>query len=134
MKQIVNVILLGILVLQALCGQCMAGKAIGIEGLPKSNFNVVSETALGESAGLFVGINEFNEDDGLAELNFAVNDAIEQAHVFVRELKLIPAKTVFSVCPAHQVQILLGKSLNYLKKMGWRFYRQKSPAFYGLYV
>lgn len=48
-----------------------------------------------ENAGLFVGINEFPKDPGISSLHFAVNDAIELAHLFVFELKLIPAKQCF---------------------------------------
>ena len=67
-------------------------KAISVEQLPKNEYRLVADRAQGDSAGLFVGVNEFDEDDGLASLNCAVNDAIGQAHVFVRELKLIPAE------------------------------------------
>ncbi len=44
------------------------------------------------NAGLFVGINSFTEDRGLSPLQFAVHDAIEQAYLFVVELRLIPPK------------------------------------------
>jgi formylglycine-generating enzyme required for sulfatase activity/uncharacterized caspase-like protein len=43
------------------------------------------------SAGLFVGINEFS-DRRLNGLQFAVNDAVGMAHLFVEELQLIPAE------------------------------------------
>lgn len=43
----------------------------------------------GGNAGLFVGVNEF-EDGNVSPLRFAVHDAIEQAYLFVVELKLIP--------------------------------------------
>ncbi len=41
------------------------------------------------NAGVFVGINKFQEGSELKTLEFAVNDAIELAHLFVFELKLI---------------------------------------------
>lgn len=50
----------------------------------------VSALAPGGNAGLFVGINEFRVDTAVRPLNFAVNDAIAQAHLFVVELKLLP--------------------------------------------
>jgi formylglycine-generating enzyme required for sulfatase activity len=43
------------------------------------------------NAGLFVGVNRF-DDDGLTPLQFAVNDAVELAYLFVFEIKLIPAE------------------------------------------
>jgi len=50
----------------------------------------VSAVAPGGNAGLFVGVNQFSVDHELRPLNFAVNDAIAQAHLFCLELKLIP--------------------------------------------
>jgi hypothetical protein len=47
------------------------------------------------SAGLFVGVNEFTVDKGISRLNYAVHDAVETAHLFVFELKLIPAKNCY---------------------------------------
>lgn len=55
----------------------------------------VSATAPGGNAGLFVGVNQFVEDESLRALAFAVNDAIAQAHLFVVELKLIPPANAF---------------------------------------
>lgn len=47
-----------------------------------------------ESAGLFVGVSHF-EDPGLAEIPFAVDDAVDLAHLFALELRLIlPEKLV----------------------------------------
>lgn len=42
------------------------------------------------NAGVFVGVNEFAENSGLSPLHYAVHDAVELAHLFVFELKLIP--------------------------------------------
>ncbi len=50
----------------------------------------VAAVAPGGNAGLFVGVNQFSKDTSLRPLNFAVNDAVAQAHLFVVELKLIP--------------------------------------------
>ena len=41
------------------------------------------------SAGLFVGVRSFTSDDNLAELVFAVDDAIDLAHLFSLELGLL---------------------------------------------
>ena len=51
----------------------------------------VADAAPGGSAGLFVGVNEFADPSGrVSNLRFAVNDAVELAHLFVLELRLIP--------------------------------------------
>jgi len=50
-----------------------------------------------ESAGLFVGIRHF-DDERLAEVPFAVDDAIDLAHLFALELDLIaPGKLVLAL-------------------------------------
>jgi len=49
-----------------------------------------SEAPVG-NAGMFVGVGRFTEDDSWVQLRFAPHDAIELAHLFVHELKLIPA-------------------------------------------
>jgi len=69
-----------------------ARRAIVVEELPSNKLIPVSESPSNDSTGLFVGINDFKEDKGLAQLDYAVNDAVEQAYVFVFELKLIPAR------------------------------------------
>ena len=52
----------------------------------------VGETPPAGGAGLFVGVNEFTDPTGrVGNLRFAVNDAVSLAHLFVRELRLIPA-------------------------------------------
>jgi Tfp pilus assembly protein PilF len=55
----------------------------------------VAGAASAGNAGLFMGVNEFVEDESLRPLAFAVNDAIGQAHLFVNELKLISPKNTF---------------------------------------
>jgi hypothetical protein len=47
------------------------------------------------NAGLFVGINTFTDDQGIRPLDFAVNDAVAQAHLFVIELRLIVPNNAF---------------------------------------
>jgi formylglycine-generating enzyme required for sulfatase activity/uncharacterized caspase-like protein len=68
---------------------------------PKLNRNLTVESTLlepvadavpPENMGLFIGVNDFTKDANLSRLQFAVNDAVELAYVFVFELKLIPAK------------------------------------------
>jgi formylglycine-generating enzyme required for sulfatase activity len=44
---------------------------------------------------LFVGVNQFTVDKALRPLQFAVNDAIAQAHLFVLDLKLLPPANTF---------------------------------------
>lgn len=46
------------------------------------------------NAGLFIGVNKF-DDAGLNQLQFAVNDAVEQAYLFVFTLKLIAPENCF---------------------------------------
>ncbi|MFO0819469.1 MAG: SUMF1/EgtB/PvdO family nonheme iron enzyme [Pirellulales bacterium] len=55
-------------------------------------FEPVEGSAPQGNAGLFIGVNDFTKDKQLNRLQFAVNDAAEQAHLFVFELKLIPAQ------------------------------------------
>ncbi|MFO0819472.1 MAG: SUMF1/EgtB/PvdO family nonheme iron enzyme [Pirellulales bacterium] len=76
-----------------------AGQAPGPNGSPESsarNVTIAIEPVESEApqgnAGLFVGVNEFSDDPGLNPLQFAVHDAIELAHLFVFELRRIPAK------------------------------------------
>ncbi len=50
-----------------------------------------------ESAGLFVGVRQF-DDEELSEVPFAVDDAVDLAHLFALELELIPpGKVVLSL-------------------------------------
>jgi hypothetical protein len=46
------------------------------------------------AAGIFLGINDF-EDEDLAQLNFAVDDAVDVAYLFSEELKLISPRNVW---------------------------------------
>src|SRR4051812_49248329 len=49
---------------------------------------------LDDSAGLFVGINEF-KDEKLEHLEIAVDDAVDLAFLFCKELKLITPKNAY---------------------------------------
>lgn len=93
-------------------------RAIGIEQLPKNKLLPVSKAASGDSAALFVGVNEFNKDAGLASLSCAVNDAIGQAHLFVRELKLIPAQNCILCLSGSPSTPVAAKQLELLRKDG----------------
>src|SRR5687768_8945453 len=73
-------------------GEAPAGEAPAPVSRGLSFVGPLKSDTPGQSAGLFIGVNEFAKDDGIATLNFAVNDAIELAHLFVLELKLIPPK------------------------------------------
>jgi len=55
----------------------------------------LASTASEGNAALFVGVNRFTEDRTLRTLEFAVNDAIAQAHLFVAELKLVSPANCF---------------------------------------
>jgi len=72
-----------------------SSRAIGLSGISNNPVHSVMAKPSSDSAGLFVGVNTFPEDSGLASLACAVNDAIAQAYLFVRELKLIPAENCY---------------------------------------
>ena len=91
-------------------------RGIGIEQLPKNEFIPVNKAASGDSAALFIGVNEFNKDTGLAPLSCAVNDAIGQAHLFVRELKLIPAQNCILCVSGSPSTAIAAKQLELLRK------------------
>ncbi|MBI9016557.1 MAG: SUMF1/EgtB/PvdO family nonheme iron enzyme [Phycisphaerae bacterium] len=93
-------------------------KAIGVEPLPENKLNTVVSKASISSAALFVGVNDFTEDQGLASLDCAVNDAIAQAHVFVRELKLIPAKNCIICLSGKPSNNIISMQLALLKADG----------------
>ena len=67
----------------------------GFEVADESRSLPVSDTAPPSNAGLFVGVNKFTVDDGLRPLQFAVDDAIAQANLFVLELKLVTAANCY---------------------------------------
>jgi formylglycine-generating enzyme required for sulfatase activity len=73
-------------------GPATTGRSAVVES---TLFEPVAGQASPGNAGLFVGVNEFTKDDRLKWLEFAVHDAVEQAYLFVFELKLIPAENCF---------------------------------------
>ncbi|MCF7954285.1 MAG: caspase family protein [Phycisphaerae bacterium] len=93
-------------------------RAIGVEALPRNEFNVVSEIPSRQSAALFVGVNSFSEDNGLAGLKCAVNDAVEQAYVFVSELKLVKPENCILCLSGEPTNPFIGKMLELLKQSG----------------
>ena len=115
-----RVIVLCITLVLAICNLSFAEgvRVIGVEQLPKNEFLSVNKAASGNSAALFVGVNEFNKDAGLASLNCAVNDAVEQAHLFVRELKLIPAQNCILCISGSPSTAIAAKQLELLRKDG----------------
>ncbi|MDA1166381.1 MAG: caspase family protein, partial [Planctomycetota bacterium] len=68
-------------------------RAVGVR--PNAVFEPLKSDASPGSAGMFVGVNEFTTDPGLSRLYYAVHDAIETAHLFAFELKLIPPQNCY---------------------------------------
>ena len=68
-------------------------RSMHIEGRVPADIRAAEGFDAAESAGLFVGIRTF-EDAELAEVPFAVDDAIDLAHLFVLELALIDPRHV----------------------------------------
>ena len=84
-------------------------KAVGVRPAGYNTLQPLANAAPTGNAGLFVGVNEFTKDRGIAPLNFAVHDAIELAHLFVVELKLIPPENcvlLISGKPAENAKII----------------------------
>lgn len=91
-------------------------KAIGVEAVSGNNSIAITDHASVGSAGLFIGVNEFSEDKGLAELDFAVNDAIELAYMFVCELNLIPASNCILSISGAPTTVAAKKQLAILRR------------------
>ncbi len=47
-----------------------------------------------QSAGLFVGVRQFSKDESLLEVPYAVDDAVDLAHLFALELRLLDPRRV----------------------------------------
>lgn len=92
-------------------------RAVTVAGTD-TRYQPVSSTAPTGNAGLFVGINAFSDDFGLRSLDFAVNDAVAQAHLFVIELKLIPANNTFLCLAGQPTTDPLHQQLAALEKAG----------------
>ena len=65
------------------------GQARDITVEPTQVFSTLSERPPSGNAGMFVGVNDFVQDQGLSQLDYAVHDAIETAYLFAFELRLI---------------------------------------------
>ncbi|MFN5077747.1 MAG: caspase domain-containing protein, partial [Planctomyces sp.] len=97
-------------------------KAVGVRPAGYNTLQPLANAAPTGNAGLFVGVNEFTKDRGIAPLNFAVHDAIELAHLFVVELKLIPPENcvlLISGKPAENAKIIQ-QHLQQLENLGVR--------------
>ncbi|MGD0060502.1 MAG: SUMF1/EgtB/PvdO family nonheme iron enzyme [Verrucomicrobiia bacterium] len=89
MRRIPTVLALLLTILLVVTATAAQDTAKGIAVAP------IADSAPGGNAALFVGVNQFGEDTSLQSLRFAVNDAIAQTHLFVLELKLIPAENTY---------------------------------------
>ena len=78
----------------------------------------LAETAPSGNAALFVGVNDFTKDITINGLQFAVHDAVEQAYLFVIELKLIPAKNCRLLLSGLPVAESVKRHLDELKRAG----------------
>ncbi len=91
-------------------------KAIGLRSA--ALFRPVAEEAPAGNAGLFVGVNEFTEDNDIPPLRFAVHDAIEQAHLFVVRLNLIPPKNCYLAISGTPSNETIIRHLEELQRLG----------------
>lgn len=79
-----------------MCGMTLVAGALVMGGLFAADdsrgmkIRPIAEAQHTGSAGVFVGVNAF-DDRQLPALKCAVNDAIAQTHLFVLDLRLIPA-------------------------------------------
>ncbi len=77
-----------------LCLWVMAGVAAGSErgvalrAVPEAELQRLGFDA-GESSALFVGVSQFSKDETLTPVPYAVDDAVDLAHLFVLELGLV---------------------------------------------
>ena len=99
------------------------GRGIGIgaaEPAGPPRYAPVAGKAPANNAGLFVGVNTFAVDQGLRSLNFAVNDAIAQAHLFVLELKLVSPGNCYLALSGQPTSERVKEQLAALEKAGIR--------------
>lgn len=97
--------------------------ARALEVVPKKQvFEPLTSTAPSGNAGVFIGVNLFDKDEGLNSLAYAVNDAVETAYTFVIELKLIAASNctiLLSGEPNDEGSVkLVAEHLEQLKRAG----------------
>ncbi|MFO0819452.1 MAG: SUMF1/EgtB/PvdO family nonheme iron enzyme [Pirellulales bacterium] len=81
-------------------------------------FEPVAGRASQGNAGLFIGVNDFVRDKTLANLQFAVHDAIEQAYLFAFELKLIPPQNCILMLSGKPLSPLVQEHLDSLRNAG----------------
>jgi hypothetical protein len=87
-----------------------------------------------ESAGLFVGVQKFTQDDSLAEVPFAVDDAVDLAYLFALELKLIRPERVQLLLSGETRKAESGERLNALVAAGaQRFSPSLSTVYFRLH-
>ena len=84
-----------------------------------------------ESAGLFIGIRTF-DDPQLAEVPYAVDDAIDLAHLFVFDLALVPAKKVVLALEGEAQKVASRGRLQELQKAGATVASATRSEFYRL--
>ncbi len=73
-----------------------------------------------QSAGVFVGISEFPKDGKLANIPFAVDNAVDLAHLFSLELGLIPPDRIRLLLSGHPRKLDSKKRLDALEAKGAR--------------
>ncbi|MFO0819485.1 MAG: SUMF1/EgtB/PvdO family nonheme iron enzyme [Pirellulales bacterium] len=83
-----------------------------------SLFTPLSSEPSAGNGGLFVGVNKFTADPDVQPLRFAVNDAIEQCHLFVVELKLLPANQCVLALSGEAAGERVQRHLDDLKQRG----------------
>ncbi|HUP59649.1 MAG TPA: caspase family protein [Thermoanaerobaculia bacterium] len=67
---------------------------VSLAGVRKESLPPPGPVEIAESAALFVGVREFSEDETLTEVRYAVDDAVDLAHLLVFERPLVHAKRV----------------------------------------
>lgn len=90
---------------------------------PARGIRVVGVQQAGQStagnAALFVGVNTFRDED-VQPLRFAVNDAVAQAHLFVLQLQLVPARNTVLLVSGEPSTAAARRQLEALREAGVR--------------
>ncbi|MCA9053258.1 MAG: SEL1-like repeat protein, partial [Planctomycetaceae bacterium] len=81
-------------------------------------FDPIAQEPPAGNAGMFVGVCRFDNDPGLPSLVYATHDAIELAHLFVFELKLIPAANCHLLLSGDAVSDPVTQHFEQLKRAG----------------
>ena len=90
----------------------------GAAGGGTALFAPLADEASAGNAGLFVGVNQFTVDPDVQPLRFAVNDAVEQCHLFVTELKLLSARQCYLALSGEPAGERVTRHLAELKQLG----------------